>query len=282
MHSDNAENDIDLAALGPPLARGRTAEVYALPDNRIVKLCYDWVGSATVQREAAIARTVHAAGLPVPAVGAIVQVGARTGVIYARVRGESMLTALLRRPSAVQHQARQLAVLHAAVHAVTVAAPVPAQHDALAHKIRHAAALSPAQVRAALTALDAAPVDSRLCHGDFHPDNVILTEDGITEGGAVIIDWNDATRGRPAADVARTSVILRGVSEGDQGAEPGARALARAFHDAYLTHIFRVQPDVAAEYQQWLPLVAAARLSEEMPQQEPWLVRLATKETPGE
>lgn len=276
MNSDDAESEIDLAALGPPVAWGRTAEVYALPGDRIVKLCYDWVGPDTVQREAAIARAVHAVGLAVPAVSAVVRAGARTGIIYARVRGESMLAALLREPSTVQQRARQLAELHVAIHAVTVAESVPAQHDALAHKIHHATALSPAQVRAALTALEAAPTGSRLCHGDFHPDNVILTEDG-----PVIIDWNDATRGRPAADVARTSIILRGVHEGDQDAEAHIRGLARAFHDAYLAHIVRLQPDVDAEYRQWLPIVAAARLSEQMARQEPWLVRLATKETPA-
>lgn len=39
---------------------------------------------------------------------------------------------------------------------------------------------------------------------DFHPDNVLLAA-----RGPVIIDWPDATRGQPLADVARTSLLLR-------------------------------------------------------------------------
>ncbi len=49
------------------------------------------------------------------------------------------------------------------------------------------------------------PVSPRtvLCHGDLHPSNVILTDDG-----PMIVDWFDACRGEPVAEVARTSLLL--------------------------------------------------------------------------
>ncbi len=43
-----------------------------------------------------------------------------------------------------------------------------------------------------------------VCHGDFVPSNVILTEDGVP----YIIDWSHATQGNGAADAARTYIAL--------------------------------------------------------------------------
>lgn len=262
---------VDLAALGAPLAQGRTAAVYAWPGDQIVKLFFDWVGPDAVVREAEISRIVHATGLPVPAVGALVQAGGRTGIVYARVHGQSMLAELMRRPWTLRRHARQLAELHAAIHAVTLSehanAVIPSQYDALAHKIEHASPLSAAQRAQLLTALRAMPVGTHLCHGDFHPDNVILTD-----GGPVMIDWIDATRGCLAADVARTSVILRAASATSQVEDPFMRAFARAFHAVYLAHYRRLRPGVGAEIERWTPLVAAARLSEGIPELEAWLV----------
>ncbi len=49
--------------------------------------------------------------------------------------------------------------------------------------------------------------DSILCHGDFHPDNILLTKDK-----PIIIDWMTATQGNQLADVARTSIIFKFVA----------------------------------------------------------------------
>src|SRR3546814_7594415 len=56
----------------------------------------------------------------------------------------------------------------------------------------------------ALPILDALPDGDRLCHGDYHPGNVIETA-----GGPVVIDWPAVTRGHPDADYARTLLLLR-------------------------------------------------------------------------
>jgi len=40
------------------------------------------------------------------------------------------------------------------------------------------------------------PIANTVCHGDFHPDNIMLTPTG-----PIVIDWIDATQGHPAADI---------------------------------------------------------------------------------
>jgi aminoglycoside phosphotransferase (APT) family kinase protein len=51
------------------------------------------------------------------------------------------------------------------------------------------------------------PEGDALCHGDFHPENVIFTA-----RGPVIIDWSTATRGHPLGDLACTSRLFRTAS----------------------------------------------------------------------
>ncbi|WP_373873196.1 phosphotransferase [Actinoplanes italicus] len=47
-----------------------------------------------------------------------------------------------------------------------------------------------------------APGD-RILHRDLHPENVMLTA-----AGPVVIDWHNATEGRPAVDVCLTAIIM--------------------------------------------------------------------------
>ena len=44
----------------------------------------------------------------------------------------------------------------------------------------------------------------KVCHGDFNPSNIIITDDGK----AYIIDWAHATQGNASADAARTYLVF--------------------------------------------------------------------------
>ena len=164
--------------LDQPIAYGRTAEIYAWDNGQVVKLFYDWLGLEAIQYERRIAQAVGASGLPVPAVGDIIRINERNGLIYQQVTGVSMLAIISRKPWHIFGYARRMAELHVAMHERTVEVDIPSQRQKLSHKIGQAAAL-PADLRAkALAALETMPGGNRLCHGDFHPDNILLTEQG--------------------------------------------------------------------------------------------------------
>ena len=92
------------------------------------------------------------------------------------------------------------------------------------------------------TRLEGMPRHERLCHGDFNPSNIIVTEDGRY----CILDWAHATIGNASADVARTYLLfwLEGKME---------------LAEAYL-NLFCMKSGTSKEYvQKWMPIVAASQ-----------------------
>lgn len=256
---------------GPLVGNGRTAEVFAWGEDQILKLYRpemprDWVG-----HEAAIGRLVAQAGLAAPAVVDVVEVEGRLGIVYERIVGPSMLDALARRPWALFHSARQFAELHAAMHACRREA-LPPQRSGLTRAILHAPALPAAARDKALAALARLPDGDALCHGDFHPDNVIMSP-----RGPIVIDWTTASRGNPIADVARSVLMFR-MAALPPHIPAGQRLLIQflraRFRAAYLRAYRgrRACPD--AELEAWIPVLAAARLNERIALEEASLLRL--------
>lgn len=257
---------------GTLIASGRTADVYAWGTDQVIKLFHDWFELENIQFEQRIAQAVQASGLPVPAVGEVVQVGGHNGLIYQRVDGRPMWEALTRQPWRLLHLASRTAELHALLHMTTAPVELPDQQRRLRRKLEEARALPEALRQRALMALDQLPAGDKLCHGDFHPGNILLTAHG-----EVIIDWIDVTRGNPLADMARTSILALGAVSTAQVPQAAMKASLRLFHALYLRQYFRLHPGCMADYRRWLPVVAAARLSENIPELEQWLVRQAAK-----
>jgi Ser/Thr protein kinase RdoA (MazF antagonist) len=255
--------------LGTPIALGRTAEIYAWGDGQVLKLFREGRTRASVEYEARIARIVQASGLSVPVVGEVVEVDGRYGLIYARVEGRSMLQTFQSKPWTLFRSARLLADLQVAMHARRVP-DLPSAHHRLADKIRQCAALLGPLADAVLEVLHALPEEDHLLHGDFHPDNVLLTPQG-----PIIIDWTDATRGHPLADVTRTSLLLA-----IGGPPPGTtnprliQAGRRWFRQAYLRRYHRRRPIDRQQFAAWRAAVAAARLHDDVPQERERLLEL--------
>jgi len=256
-----------MVELGPPIASGRTADIYAWQDNQVLKLFHDWFPRESIMYEATIARSIAATGLPVPAVGEVLSVNGRNGLVYERLDGSTMFTALTRRPWNVIHYGRRLAELQVDMHARSVPTGLPGQRQKISHKINQASGLSPQLKQRALTALARLPDGGVLCHGDFHPGNILITPQGER-----IIDWIDATSGNPLADVARTSILALGAAASAQMPGILPRIWTRLFHHAYIRRYFQLNPGGQAEYLRWRPVVAAARLSEGIIELESWLM----------
>ena len=104
------------------------------------------------------------------------------------------------------------------------------------------------------TRLEGMPKHNKVCHGDFNPSNVIITESGIP----YIIDWAHATQGNASADVARTYLLF---------CLDGKKELA----DKYLD-LFCAKSKTEKKYvQKWMPIVAASQSVKGKPEERDFL-----------
>jgi Ser/Thr protein kinase RdoA (MazF antagonist) len=252
--------------LGEPIARGRTAEIYPWRNGWVLKLFYAWVPAEHAAHETRVARTVHAVGLAVPEVGETVEVDDRIGLTYEWLEGPSMGEEMTAKPWRLVGLARQLAQLHADIHAVEGLEGMPSQRERLRDRIQEARGLDDGLRRASLRALERMPDGQRLCHGDLHPWNVIMVG-----GRAMAIDWFGATRGNPLADLARTALVVEGVRRMTEMVTWRERLVVRPFRRVVVKGYFELRPGGEAEYRAWWPIIAAGRMSEGIPGLADWL-----------
>lgn len=243
------------------IARGRTAEVLAWNDQQVLKLFYAGVSTDSIARETRVARLVSAMNLPTPRLLGEITLEDRYGLIYERVTGESLLTRLGTRPWRCVQYARQFAELQTVIHRQR-GNGLPPLKAGLENTIRGLKGLPPGLLETALDRLASLPDGEMLCHLDFHPDQVMVTATGQS-----VLDWMTAHSGQPAADVARTTVLLRfgPVLNASWMKQRLINLLRGIFFRTYLRRYLDLNPAVTtAAIDAWLPLVALARLAEDI------------------
>ena len=239
---------------------GRTAQVLIWDNNQVLKLFREGFTLSQIQKEEKITRTIFEAGLPVPAVHGIIEVEGRYGILFDRVDGPSMGEEMMSKPDELVYLTKLFAELHAKMHAITVI-DLQSQHEKLESQIRSATRLSKKAREAALFALTQLPEDNALCHGDFHPGNILMSSHG-----PVVIDCVDASRGNPHADVARTLLLLQ-IAEPDWIDDMEQRKIIRRLIQKFPINVYfkryqQFQPLSQEQLNAWKLPVAAARLSE--------------------
>ena len=225
------------------IGQGATTTIYRDGDKAL-KL-YANAPHDEADNEALRQRFAYGTGLPVPAVYGVRRLGDKAVVLEMEyIDGHPIM-----RHGMGEDESRDaidiLVRLQCDVHKVC-ARGLPKQTDRIARKIKDTPHLDDpmkGKLLSLLTRLD----DGRdcLCHGDFHPLNIIF--DGSRHW---IIDWVDATSGSPLADACRTYLIFM------QHISPLADDYLRLF----CKETGMEQEDALA----WLPVIAAARLGENM------------------
>ncbi len=109
------------------------------------------------------------------------------------------------------------------------------------------------------TRLEGMPKHTKLCHGDFNPSNIIVTE----SGKAYILDWSHATIGNASADAAR-SYLLFWLNGDISGAEK------------YLDLFCEKSKTDKRYVQKWMPIVAASQSVKGKPKEREFLLSWAT------
>lgn len=189
--------------LGELIGQGRTADIFLWGETKVIKLFHERFPKELVEQEAERHSLVQTSKLRIPKSEELVEVNGRYGLIYERIEGRTLNADLEDNPWKVVKIARLLAKLHVSMHQKK-SSGLPSIKKRLEKLVRQTEVISQRKKWLVIQTLKELTDGQNLCHGDFHPDNVLMSEEG-----PVIIDWVTATQGNPIADVARTSVIIK-------------------------------------------------------------------------
>jgi aminoglycoside phosphotransferase (APT) family kinase protein len=263
---------VNRQTLGPLIAKGATADVYAWGNDKVIKLFKAERSEDVIEFEYRIVKAVRELDIVSPEVNGKVNVGGRIGIVFERINGPSMLETLLKKPWQTESLAAEFAQIQAGInHRKTQ--QLPSQKARLTWKISQASKLSHSEIAGLLDMLTKLPEGENICHGDFHPGNIILAE-----RGPVIIDWIDATSGNPDADLARTVLLIDKLKKSPEGFNFVNRMkldISRElFYSYYVKAYAEIRPFSYESLHAWLPIVAAARLEEKIAGEEQQLIEL--------
>jgi uncharacterized protein (TIGR02172 family) len=255
--------------INQPIAYGRQAEIYAWGEERVLKLFLgNWPEAA--RHEFAISQLAYTQGVKTPQPVEIVEKDGRPGIVFEKVKGPSLLKLLASHPWQIRSLARQFANLQHTVHHCQ-ALGFPLARPELEKYIQSNQLISTQVKKSFLEIIRKLPDGDALLHGDFHPDNVMVTTHGM-----VIIDWPNAARGCPLADVARTSILLRfgePVGKTSIGLLILSRFLRGVFRRAYLREYFCNSSYPQSSLMDWELILAAHRIGDNIPGEKGKLIK---------
>jgi thiamine kinase len=260
-----------MAEAGPIIGRGRTADVIALSDAEVVKLFTADRPQAAVDGEFERSELAWNSGVSTARPLRRVSIDGREGIVFERVDGRSMLDIIGRKPWLMFQSAKTLAALARQIHDVD-GQGMRSVDDYVKARLRRAEMAEPVRQRL-LDRAAAMPPIARLCHLDLHPDNVIMS--GTRP---VIIDWANAARGDPAADVAQSMILLRfaALAPGQRLA-PLIRSVRHGYAVLFQWSVIAGDRDFKARVRSWLPVMAGARLAEGLAAEREALIGVIAK-----
>ena len=209
--------------------------------DRSVKVFNADYSKADVLNEALNQARIEETGLNIPHVIEVTMVDGKWAIVSEYIKGKTMAQLMAEDPENKEAYIEQLVDLQLEVHSKTCG-----QLNKLKDKMNRKISASDldATTRYDLhTRLESMPKHNKVCHGDFNPSNIIISEE---DGTPYILDWSHATQGNASADAARTYLLfwLNGDIEG-----------AKLYLD-----LFCRKSNTAKQYvQKWMPIVAASQ-----------------------
>lgn len=218
----------------------RTGKTVYKDGDRVIKVFENGYSKADILNEALNQARIEETGLNIPKILGVSTENGKWAIISEYIKGKTLAQLMTENPDKFDEYLERFVDIQMEIHSKK--APLLTKlKDKMNRKINQADI--DATTRYDLhTRLEGMPRHNKVCHGDFNPSNIIITDDGTP----YIIDWAHATQGNASADVARTYLLfwLDGNIEG-----------AKKYME-----LFCKKSNTARQYiEKWLPIVAASQ-----------------------
>ena len=205
-----------------------------------IKLFEKSFSKANVLNEALNQARVEETGLNIPKINEVCKIDGKWAIVSDFIEGETLASLMEKNPGKENEYLELFVNLQISIQSKT--APLLNKLKDKMHRKISETTLDATTRYELHMRLDAMPTHTKVCHGDYNPSNIIISNDGTP----FVLDWSHATQGNASADVARTYLLFK-LEKKDALAEKYIR-------------LFCKKTDTARQYvDQWLPIVAASQ-----------------------
>jgi len=178
--------------------------------EKLLKMFGERYTKADVLNEASNLARAELTGLNVPKLIEVTTIDGSWTIVSEFIKGETLAYYMDNEPEKYDEYMSLFIDLQLAVHSKTCP-ELRKLRDNLTRRIGDSIRLTTTTKYDMIARVNAMPRHNKLCHGDFNPSNIIITEDGTP----YIVDWSHSTRGNSAAEAAMTYLyfILRGKND---------------------------------------------------------------------
>lgn len=224
--------------------------------DKVAKVFESGYSKSDILNEALNQSRVEETGLKIPRLLEVMRIGDRWAIVSDYIQGKTLQEKMAEEPEKELEYLERFVDIQMSIHRCQ--SPMLNKiKDKMNGKIEQAELSSDIKYEL-MTRLEGMPKHKKVCHGDFNPSNVIITEDDE----AYVIDWAHVTQGNASADVARTYLLFRLNGE-DETAE------------RYLS-MFCEKSGTSRKYvQNWMPIVAASQSVKSKAGEREFLMRWA-------
>ena len=269
MQTENVLRDEDMLILRDisacqRIGQGNTAEIFLYGPGTVLKLFRDQFPESGVLKEWRVTRAVQTVYSRMPKALRLVSCGKRSGILYELAEGQDLFRMIGSEPFLLFSTGKKLAEIHTEIHGKTISGILTVK-EKLLQEIGWVNDLSDDEKRKITDRLLLLPDGDRLCHFDFHPGNIM-----VSGGKLLVLDWLTACSGEPAADIARTCLLLKygEVRNGDRLSRLILSITKVCIRRSYMRNIRRLSGITRDEIRRWILPAAAARLSEWLTEHE--------------
>lgn len=269
MQTENVLRDEDMLILRDisacqRIGQGNTAEILLYKPGTVLKLFRDQFPESGVLKEWRVTRAVQTVYSRMPKALRLVSCGERSGILYELAEGQDLFRMIGSEPFLLFSTGKKLAEIHTEIHGKTISGILTVK-EKLLQEIGWVNDLSDDEKRKITDRLLLLPDGDRLCHFDFHPGNIM-----VSGGKLLVLDWLTACSGEPAADIARTCLLLKygEVRNGDRLSRLILSITKVCIRRSYMRNIRRLSGITRDEIRRWILPAAAARLSEWLTEHE--------------
>ena len=230
----------------------RTNKVIYRDGDKSIKVFDAEYSKADVLNEALNQARVEETGLAIPRFLEVTKVDGKWAIVSEFVVGKTLAELMEENPEKTDEYLEMFVNLQMKVHSKSCPM-LNKLKDKMNRKISQAD-ISDTTRYELHTRLEGMPKHNKVCHGDFNPSNIVVTESGLP----YIIDWAHATQGNASADIARTYLLF---------CLEGKRDLAEKYLD-----LFCAKSKTEKKYvQKWMPIVAASQSVKGNPEERDFL-----------